>query len=294
MWDLKMPKAQIKSVQCCSPEGLHRMAYKEWGDPANPVALVCAHGVTRVSDDFDNLANELCDAYRVICPDIVGRGRSDWFKDANHYQIPQYISDIVTLLARVNARKVYWLGTSMGGLIGMGLASLEGSPICKLILNDIGPSLNADALARIGDYIGQQVRFEHFADAEAYIKSISTSFGAHTDSEWHKFAQDVLKQDKDGYWVRHYDLKLAVPFKAITVESAKQSEALLWAAYDAIHCPTLLVRGAESDLLNREVADAMTQRGPKAKLIEIADVGHAPTFVHADQIAIVKKFLHDE
>lgn len=286
-----MTEFRLESVQCLSPAGLHTMAYKEWGDLRNPKVLVCVHGVTRISDDFDNLARELRGDYRVVCPDVVGRGRSGWLKDPQHYQLPQYVSDMVTLLARLNADTVHWFGTSMGGLIGMGLSSLPDSPVRKLILNDIGPALNPAALTRIGDYLGQDVRFDTFDEAVQYIRDISLPFGPHTDQEWRKLAADVLRQDSDGKWIRHYDLRLSQPFKSATPESAKMGEAMLWAAYDAIRCPTLLVRGAESDLVTPEVARLMSERGPKAELVEIAGVGHAPTFMHEDQIAIAKKFL---
>jgi pimeloyl-ACP methyl ester carboxylesterase len=288
-----MIQAQIKTVQCLSPAGLHTMAYKEWGDPDNSNVLVCVHGVTRVSDDFDNMARDLCDRYRVICPDVVGRGRSGWLRDPRHYQLPQYVADMVTLLARLNAGKVDWVGTSMGGLIGIGLASLRDSPIRKLVLNDIGPALNFAALSRIGDYIGQEVRFSTFEQAAEYIRSISAPFGPHTDEQWHKLASDVLRQDKDGQWIRHYDLALSIPFKEGTAESTQRGEAMLWAAYDAVACPTLVIRGAESDLLTPDVAQQLTRRGPKAKLVELAGVGHAPTFMQADQIAVVRQFLLD-
>lgn len=295
-----MTEAKLKSVLCLSPAGLHRMAYKEWGDAGNPRVLVCVHGVTRVGDDFDHLARALASDYRVICPDIVGRGRSQWLRDPQHYRIPQYVSDIVTLLARVSAegddgngsvQSVDWFGTSMGGLIGMGLAALPGSPVRKLVLNDIGPVLEPAALRRIGDYIGQDMRFATFDEGAQFIRDVSQSFGAHTEQEWHKLASDVLRQDVDGRWIRHYDMGLAQPFRAVTPESAKADEALLWAAYDAITCPTLLVRGAQSDLLTQETAQRMTQRGPRAALVEIADVGHAPTFIHDEQIAIARDFL---
>lgn len=290
-----MPEAKIKSVQCFSMSGLHQMAYKEWGAEDNPNVLVCVHGVTRVSDDFDNLAQSLCKDYRVVCPDVVGRGRSGSLANPQLYRLPQYVSDMVTLLARVLAngerQTVDWFGTSMGGLIGMGLASLPDSPVSKLVLNDIGPTLDSVAIQRIGDYIAQEVRFPTFKAGAEFVKMVSTTFGDHTDAEWHKLAADVLRQDKDGSWVRHYDMGLALPFQSVTPESAKADEAMLWAAYDAIRCPTLLVRGANSDLLSRETAEAMTQRGPQAKLVEIPDVGHAPTFLHDDQIAIAKDFL---
>jgi pimeloyl-ACP methyl ester carboxylesterase len=286
-----MTEFRIKTVQCLSPAGLHAMAYKEWGDPHNPNVLACVHGVTRVSDDFDNLARELCRHYRVVCPDVVGRGRSDWLRNPQYYHLPQYVNDMVTLVARLGVEKVDWVGTSMGGLIGMGLASLEKTPVRKLVLNDIGPVLNFSALSRIGEYIGQAVRFPTFEEAANYIRTISASFGPHTDEEWHKIAADVLRQDKDGQWIRHYDLGLSIPFKAETAESTRRNETMLWAAYDAITCPTLLVRGAQSDLLTHDVAQQMTQRGPKPGLAEFAGVGHAPTFMHAEQIAIAKEFL---
>jgi pimeloyl-ACP methyl ester carboxylesterase len=290
-----MIEAKIKSVQCISMSGLHQMAYKEWGDADNPNVLLCVHGVTRVSDDFDNLARALCRDYRVVCPDVVGRGRSGKLRNPQLYRIPQYVSDMVTLLARVLAngerQTVDWFGTSMGGLIGMGLASLPDSPISKLVLNDIGPTLDAVAVQRIGDYIGQEVRFPSFEAGAKFVRDVSLTFGEHTDEEWRKLAADVLRQDKDGSWVRHYDMGLALPFQSVTPESAKADEAALWAAYDAIKCPTLLVRGANSDLLSRETAVAMTQRGPRARLVEIPNVGHAPTFLHDDQIAIAKDFL---
>lgn len=286
-----MANPQLKTVQCLSPVGLHTVAYKEWGDPQNDKVLVCVHGVTRVSGDFDTLAEALCSDYRVVCPDIVGRGKSSWLRDPQHYQIPQYVSDMVTLLARLNANTVHWLGTSMGGLIGIGLAALPDSPLRKLILNDIGPALNPVALARIGDYIGQEISFSTFEEAAKYIREISQPFGSHTEEEWRKFAADVLRQDSTGRWIRHYDLKLAIPFKDATPEGTKNAEAMLWAAYNAIHCPTLLIRGAESDLLSSDVAKAMTQYGPKAKLVELVGIGHAPTLLHVDQVNIVKEFL---
>lgn len=267
------------------------MAYKQWGDPRNPNVLVCVHGVTRVGDDFDVLARALADTYRVVCPDVVGRGRSGRLLIPQHYQLPQYVSDMITLLARLDAETVDWFGTSMGGLIGIGIAAMPGNPLRKLILNDIGPVLDPAALARIGEYIGQPVRFVTFDEAAAYIRSISATFGPHTDEEWKKIAADVLRQDEEGRWVRHYDLALAVNFKEATPESVRQAEVLLWQAYDATKCPTLLVRGETSDLLSREVAQSMTERGPRATLVEIAGVGHAPTFLHADQIAVARDFL---
>lgn len=288
-----MTQPQIKTVQCLSPAGLHRMAYKEWGDPANPEVLVCVHGVTRVSDDFDALAAAMADRYRVICPDVAGRGRSSWLKDPKFYVVPQYVSDMVTLIARLDVPRVDWFGTSMGALIGMGLAALPDSPVRRMVMNDVGPTLNFEALSRIGDYIGQDLRFDSFAQGREYIRAISAPFGPHTDEEWDKLARDVLRQGEDGQWRRHYDPALALPFKALTVDNAKQGEAAMWAAYDAIRCPVLLVRGSGSDLLTRETAREMTERGPRATLVELEGIGHAPTFMHDDQIALARRFLLD-
>jgi pimeloyl-ACP methyl ester carboxylesterase len=290
-----MSEPRLKSVQCSSPAGLHRMAYKEWGDPANPHVLVCVHGVTRVSDDFDALARAMSDRYRVVCPDVVGRGRSERLRDPKLYIVPQYVADMVTLIARTTANNdegtVHWVGTSMGGLIGMILASLEGSPIRRLVLNDIGPVLDGAAMARIGDYIGQDLRFASFEEGARFVREVSSSFGPHSHEEWHKLASDVLVQEAGGAWVRHYDLGLAKPFAAITPERAEQDQAALWGAFDAIRCPTLLIRGELSDLLSRATAEEMTRRGPKPQLAEIPGVGHAPTLMHAQQIAIVRDFL---
>ncbi len=288
-----MAQPRINLVQCLSPAGLHRMAYKEWGDPTNPNVLVCVHGVTRVSGDFDALAMAMSDRYRVICPDVVGRGRSTWLKDPRFYAVPQYVSDMVTLVARLDVEQVDWFGTSMGALIGMGLASLPEAPVRRMLMNDVGPALNFDALTRIGDYIGKEVRFASYEEGRDYVRTVSAPFGPHSEAEWDKLARDVLRQDDDGRWRRHYDPAIALAFRMLTVENAQQGEAALWAAYDAIRCPVLLVRGEESDLLTRETAQQMTARGPRARLVELPGVGHAPTFMHDDQIALARSFFLD-
>jgi pimeloyl-ACP methyl ester carboxylesterase len=290
---MTMSGPRLKSVQCSSPAGLHRMAYKEWGDPANPRVLVCVHGVTRVSGDFDALAANLSDRYRVVCPDVVGRGRSERLPDPRHYVVPQYVADMVTLIARVTADDdgVDWFGTSMGGLIGMLLASYEGTPIRRMVLNDIGPTLDLGAMARIGDYIGQDLRFPTWDEGRAYVRAVSASFGPHDEAQWDKLARDVLVQLPDGQWTRHYDPGLAQPFKALSAGTFEEEQATLWRAWDAIRCPVLLVRGAESDLLSAETAALMRARGPQPRLVELPGVGHAPTFVQSDQIAIAREFL---
>jgi pimeloyl-ACP methyl ester carboxylesterase len=288
--DEPLTEPRLNHVQCLSGRSLHRVAYWEWGDSANPRVLVCVHGISRQGRDFDTLARALSAAYRVVCPDEVGRGRSDWLVDPAGYQIPAYVADMVTLLARLDAPTVHWVGTSMGGLIGLGLASLPQSPIERLVLNDVGPTIQFKALQRIGSYIGQPLRWNTLDEAAAYLQSISTGFGPHSREQWLALTRPMLKADGDGF-VLHYDPAIALPFKAITPEMAAAGEAMTWAAFDAIRCPTLVTRGAESDVLTPETAQAMTQRGPKARLHEFAGVGHAPTLVADDQVAVVREFL---
>ena len=276
---------RLRDVQCISPAGLHRVAYREWGDPDNDRVLVCVHGLTRVSNDFDAFARAVADDYRVVCPDIAGRGRSGWLRDPKLYQIPTYVSDMVTLLARCDAKTVHWFGTSMGALIGMVLASLPDSPIERLILNDAGPVLGAAALARIGAYVGATPRFATVDEADAYIRQVAAPFGEHTDAEWRFLTEVVLRRDDDA-WVRNYDPAIAVPFQSTT-----NGDTVLWHLYDAIRCPTLAVRGEHSDLLSKETHAEMATRGPRATLVTMPNVGHAPTFLHDDQITIARDFL---
>ena len=292
-----MSEPRLSYVQCLDTRGLHRMAYWEWGDPLNPRVLVCVHGLTRQGRDFDTLARALCADYRVVCPDVVGRGRSDRLTDANGYQIPAYVADMVTLLARLDAPVVHWVGTSLGGLIGMLLAAQRGSPITRLVLNDVGPKIQHEALLRIGAYLGMPIRWDSVDEAADYLRSISAGFGPHTREQWLALTLPMLVRDEAAVedsatiYRAHYDPDIAVPFRGITAESAAAGEALLWHAYDAIACPTLLLRGADSDLLTRETALAMTQRGPRARLHEFAGVGHAPTLVDPSQIEVVREFL---
>ena len=281
---------RLHQVQCITRAGLHRMAYAEWGDPENARVLVCVHGLTRVGRDFDALARALAPHYRVVCPDVVGRGRSDYLADPMLYDMVTYVCDMVTLLARLNADTVHWFGTSMGGLIGMGLASLPDSPIQRLILNDVGPVISAEALARIADYVGKPVSFSDMDEAERYIRDVSTSFGQHSDAEWRHLTEIVMKRD-GARWILHYDPAIGAAFRAAGSAYAVGKDVTLWQIYDAIHCPTLSVRGEFSDMLSCETHKEMARRGPKAELVTLPGVGHAPTFMHPDQIAIAREFL---
>jgi pimeloyl-ACP methyl ester carboxylesterase len=266
------------------------MAYLEWGDPGNGRVLVCVHGLTRCARDFDALAAALSEHYRVVCPDVAGRGYSEWLGDPMLYQIPQYVSDMVTLIARLDVEGVDWLGTSMGGLIGMALAAQQGTPVQKLVVNDAGPVISKVSLERIATFVGMAPVFPGIATAEKYVRAVSASFGAHSDAEWRFLTEVVVRKNADGSLRLHYDPKLAQPFRATMPEKDLE----LWPLWDAIRCPTLVLRGAQSDLLTRETCAQMTQRGPKAKVVEIAGVGHAPTLMHDDQITIAREFLEAE
>lgn len=281
-------------VVCLSPAGPHRMAWTEWGAADNPRVLICVHGLTRVGRDFDRLARALADRYRVVCPDVVGRGASDWLRDARHYTLPQYAADMETLIAHLGAERVHWVGTSMGGLIGLLLAGRPLSPIARLVLNDVGPTLDAAALARIGDYVGRPRRFAGVEEATDYIAAVSAPFGLRSRDEWREITATVIRpvQDAQGAgWELHYDPRIGDALRATTPLEAAAGEALLWACYERIACPTLLIRGAESDLLTRATAQRMVASGPRPRLVEFAGVGHAPMLMHAEQIAAVREFL---
>lgn len=281
------PEPRRRSVQCASAAGLHRIAYLEWGDPRNRDVLVCVHGLTRSARDFDVLARTLCGQFRVVCPDLAGRGDSDRLADPRLYVVPQYVADMVTLIARLDAESVSWLGTSLGGLVGMALAAQAGTPVKKLVLNDVGARIARVALSRIGSYVGKAPAFSSIEEAERYVRTVSAPFGPHTDAQWRFLAETWVRKQPDGTWRAHYDPRIAEAYAA----DKSEKDLDLWALYDAVRCPTLVVRGAESDLLSRDTALEMTRRGPKAKLAEIPGVGHAPTLLQPDQIAIVRDFL---
>ena len=291
MNDNTLSEPRLDHVLCLDALGTHRMAYWEWGRADNPHVVVCAHGLSRQGRDFDAVARALCNRVRVVSVDVVGRGVSDWLTDPMGYQIPAYVADMFTLLARLNATTVDWVGTSMGGLIGMGVASRRGTPIRKLVINDVGPTLDAAGLARIADYVGQPVSFDSLDDAAAHVKQISLTFGPHTQAQWLELTRWQMKQDAHGRWVPKGDPAIAVPFKSVTPELAKAGEMLTWKAYDAITAPTLLLRGADSDLLSKHTAHDMTQRGPRARLVEFAGVGHAPMLQQPDQVEAIRRFL---
>jgi pimeloyl-ACP methyl ester carboxylesterase len=281
------PEPRRRSVLCASPAGLHRIAYREWGDPRNRDVLVCVHGLTRTGRDFDELARTLCSQWRVVCPDVAGRGDSDRLPDAKLYTWAQYVADMVTLVARLDVEAVDWLGTSMGGFVGMALAAQAGSPVRKLILNDAGTVIGLDSLQRIASYVGQTPVFRSLEEAEQYVRKISAPFGPHTDAQWRFLAETWVRRTDDGAWRPHYDPRIGESYRA----TMPQKDLQLWHVYDAVRCPTLLIRGEESDVVSRATAAEMARRGPKAKLVEVRGVGHAPTLLHPEQIELVRSFL---
>ena len=292
---------ELLYLDCTAPVP-HRMAYWQWGDPQASHSIVCAHGLSRQGRDFDVLAQALVERsqspLRVVCPDVVGRGKSDFLADPQGYQLPTYVADMLQLLAQLKPATLDWVGTSMGGLIGMLLCAYApsvGASVRRLVLNDVGPVIQWQALQRIGQYLGKSGQFATVPEAADAMWAISSSFGPHTPEQWLALSQPMLKPVPNPQggtaFVLHYDPAIALPFGSTTEQQAKDGEALLWQAYDAISARTLLLRGAQSDLLSAATAQQMTQRGPQAQLVEFAGVGHAPTLIAPDQVDSVAQFL---
>ncbi|MGZ5183018.1 MAG: alpha/beta fold hydrolase [Ramlibacter sp.] len=293
----------LNYVPCPDADGGHRMAYWSWGDAAAPRVVVCVHGLSRQGRDFDTLAQALVQrgggALRVVCPDVMGRGRSEWLRDPHRYQLPTYAADMVAMLSQLHhdapVRELAWVGTSMGGLIGMAVAGTPSlplpAPVSRLVLNDVGPAIEWQAIQRIGTYIGRTGRFATVQQAADAMWQISTGFGPHTPEQWLALSEPMVRPVPEGGYTLHYDPAIAVPLRDLTEEGAAKGQAAVWALYDAITARTLLLRGADSDLLSRDTARAMTQRGPRAALVEFAGVGHAPTLLAPDQVDVVASFL---
>ena len=276
-----------ESVLCAAPSGLHRLSYTEWGDPRNPRVLVCVHGLTRCARDFDPLAGALADRYRVVCPDMPGRGESDWLKNPMEYATPAYVNAAITLIAKLGVDQVHWLGTSMGGLLGMVIASLERTPVRRLVLNEAGALVSAAAIERIRAYVGKAPDFGSIEEAERYIRAISAPFGPHSEPEWRFLTEHVVRAKPDGRLRVHYDPAIGVAFDA----TPPQQDLELWPFWERVRCPTLVIRGALSDMLAPDTVQRMKATGPRASAVEIAGVGHAPTLMQPAQIAIVRDFL---
>lgn len=290
-------------VLCPDTGAGHRMAYWQWGADQATHAVVCVHGLSRQGRDFDVLAQAIVERasgnVRVICPDVVGRGRSDWLADPAGYQLGVYASDMLALLNQLSPRTTTldWVGTSMGGLIGLLLCGKPPSalplPVRRLVLNDVGPTIESAALVRIAQFLGKGMQFESLQAAADGLWAVSSAFGPHAPAQWLALCRHMVKPHNDGPVVLHYDPAIAQTFGASTPQAQAQGEAMLWQLYDHVTAQTLVLRGAQSDLLSRQTAQAMGQRGPKARLVEFAGVGHAPTLVAADQVQAVLSFLFD-
>ncbi len=274
-----------RSLHCLGPHGFHRTAYTEWGEPAESRVMVCVHGLTRTGRDFDFLAQALLAQRRIVCPDVVGRGHSDWLTHKQDYGYPLYLSDMSALIARTGVDQVDWVGTSMGGLIGMMLAAQPNTPIRRLVINDVGAFIPRAALERLAQYVGKAPAFPSVNAYERYLRVVAAGFGSLTDDQWRHLATHSSRSYDDGSVAVGYDPAIGDAF------AGELKDVVLWPLWDAISCPTLLLRGADSDLLLRETAREMTERGPRARLVEFPGVGHAPMLMSEDQIAVVKDFL---
>jgi pimeloyl-ACP methyl ester carboxylesterase len=298
---------QLEWVTCPHPEGQHRMAYWRWGDANARRVVVCVHGLTRQGRDFDRLAQALLarspEPLQVICPDVAGRGRSEWLSHASLYQIPQYASDMLVMLGQIQLQlgadkplqSLDWVGTSMGGLIGMVLAGQPGlplpCPIRRLVLNDVGPAITWSSVQRMQAYVGQYGQYRDLDEAAAALWALSQGFGPVLPEVWREMSAHMTRPGIDGALTLHYDPAIGVPLRALTPEAATAGEASLWALYDQIQAQTLLIRGGQSDLLTLDTAVAMTQRGPRAQLETWPDCGHAPTLTAGNQMAVVSQFV---
>lgn len=293
-----LPPPRLQYLDCAHPGGSHRMAYWEWGDPDCKHVLLCLHGLSRQGRDFDTLAQAALVAYggalRVICPDVAGRGKSDWLPDSSLYYIGTYAADLMALVAQISPERLDWVGTSMGGLIGMVLAGQSQWPMVgrlqRLVLNDVGPAIEWSALERIARYLGQYGTHATEQSAADYLQTLSVGFGPHSPEQWLALSRPMLRPAGD-QWTLHYDPAIAEPIRLMTPEQAQQGQAALWEVYRQIRARTLLIRGAQSDLLSLATAQQMCETGPKPQLISFEGVGHAPTFVPEDQVRAVLGFL---
>ncbi|MBK6866346.1 MAG: alpha/beta hydrolase [Ideonella sp.] len=269
--------------------GFHRLAIWHWSAPADAVPVICLHGLTRNGRDFDMLARELVRRGRsVYCPDIVGRGRSDWLRDPNQYHLGQYAADLNNVVQRIGCEQVDWVGTSLGGLVGMTLAAQPGHPIRRLVLNDIGPFIPASALRRLGAHLDSPLRhFDSVAAAETHIRSTLAPFGDLDDTQWRHLTEYSLKPsaDRPGVELRHD------PAIARTFRQWQYFNVDLWSTWQRIDCPVRVLRGAESDFLSRATAQRMAASRPCASTVEFEGCGHVPSLMRADQLAAALEFL---
>jgi pimeloyl-ACP methyl ester carboxylesterase len=272
-----------------SKMGFHKIAYVEWGPADAESVVVCVHGLTRQGRDFDYLAVELASmGRRVICPDLVGRGRSGRLQDPADYNLLQYCADMNALIAHTGAASIDWVGTSLGGLIGMVLAGLPGHPMRRLVINDIGPTVSPEGLARIGRYMAQMP--EHFAtmsDAESYLRDVLAPFGALADEHWHHLTRHSVRWNQGEQCYEN----LCDPMIAQAFRKPGYIGINLWDYWDRIDVPILVVRGMKSDLLQGYAAREMARHNPRTELYDVPECGHAPTLMPRQQVDAVASFL---
>jgi pimeloyl-ACP methyl ester carboxylesterase len=267
--------------------GFHRIAYTEWGKPNDLPTIVCVHGLTRNSRDFDYLAAMLeRDGRHVACPDLAGRGRSDWLVDKHHYTFATYCADATAMLARLGDDTFDWVGTSLGGLIGMFMAAQPKSPIRKLVINDAGPFIPKEAPRRMLTYVGASPTFASLAEAEQYLRKILAPYGTLSDEHWAHLTRYSMKELPEGGYAPVRDPGIAVPMRSVPF-----ADLNLWPVWDQIRCPVLVLRGANSDVLLKETAEKMKTRGPKVEVVEFEGVGHAPPLLAAQHIDVVRRWL---
>jgi pimeloyl-ACP methyl ester carboxylesterase len=274
-------------VRSIGHHGFHQIAYRDWGDVNARKTLFCVHGLTRNSHDFDPLARVLAGRNRVICPDLAGRGRSDWLENSRDYHLLQYNLDLTVLAARIGAESFDWIGTSLGGLMGIALAGIPNSPIRRLVINDIAPEIPVPALRRISLYIGEDRRFPDLEALEAHLRETLASFGPMTDTDWRRMAETSSIPTNGGYRLA-YDPGIAQNFRNYWL----LIHANLWRFWDRIRCPVLILRGTDSDFLTPFLLERMLRRLPHAEVIEFEGVGHTPTLNAPDQIDPVQEWLN--
>jgi len=310
-----------RSFLSLSPGGFHRIAYTDWGKHGAAQVVVCVHGLSRNCRDFDYLARDLSRSCRVVCPDVVGRGDSEWLADKSDYSFSTYLSDAAALIARITApappvafgtirgprksaegpAQIDWVGTSMGGLIGMLLAAKRGSPIRRLVLNDVGAFIPWSALYRLKGYIAGGGSFRGIAEVEAYLREACAPFGPLTDDQWRHLAEHSAAPRGDGPDAPRYHLRYDPAIGDARRVSAPDPEFPLgpnflagidlWKTWTEIRCPTLVLRGAESDVLSHETLLRMQALRPGVEVLELPGIGHAPALMSYDQIAAVREFL---
>jgi pimeloyl-ACP methyl ester carboxylesterase len=277
---------RLSSLALGAPFPDIELAYVDWGAPDAEHVVVCVHGLTRNSRDFDFLAAALADrGMRIIAVDVVGRGRSTWLDDPQAYAVPAYAAHLAHFLERLSLPSVDWVGTSMGGLVGMFVAAAGGTPIRRLILNDIGPFVPSEALRQIRSYLGLELRFATLGALEAHLRTIHAPFGPLTDAQWRHLAQHGARPSEGG-WVLGYDPAIRIPF-----QDAADDDLALWEVWDAIRAPTLVLHGADSILLTPRTTTEMMSRGPTTAVIDYPNVGHAPALMSSDQIADIERWL---